>query len=643
MRRFLVVRGLLGVALAMQALQVYSAELAEGAETVELRAVLGDGAGEPLDAFTLTVYRETGDVRTTEYRDAKGHLAAEIDPRAKVLALSAPGRETHLALVEFQSPGSLDLGNVFFLPAITVRGRVVDAETERPLGGARVDRTGWIEGLGLATAGIDWRPDGFLDTTDAKGTFALHGLPARGSQVFALAEGYRGRVFTLEEDPGDLMVELYPLAVIEGTLTTETGSPAAGTVWLSRDGASTQWHLAAATGTLHFRPIRQQVGSDGHFLFEGLQSGAYKLSASSPQGAVKERRVTIGDQDPSQRVTMIVEHAGNVSGTVSGLMEGETVAVSVASDERAGGDSFIADVDNGAYTLAGVRDGPARVRATTKSRTGFRTLWADVDVDAGHAWADFDFGYRSRLWGVVRAGAERLASIRVIARPKDAKHPSSDGFTDAEGRYELAGLADGEYEVRAEWPAKQAVQVLNVSVLGQTLADIGFPTASIAGTVQAESPGFRGANLRAVFEDGHSREIRTDSAGNYRFEQLGEGRYTIMAAPMWTGDFPTVTVADAEAVVDIDLQLTFADARKMRIVDAVSEQQLERVDIKVKDGPFAGTRVHVSRSRGIPVTLTGHELAFSKEGYEPVVIQWDGNATSISLTPLALDQVNSSP
>lgn len=410
--------------------------------------------------------------------------------------------------------------------------------------------------------------------------------------------------------------------MIEGSLATEVGPPAAGTIRLFLDGGSTRWNLAAATGTLLFHTTRQQVASDGHFRFEGLQSGAYKLSASSPQGAVKERSVTIGEEDPLQRVTMIVERAGSISGTVNGLMEGETVTVSVAREEHAGGDSLITDLGNGAYTLAGVQNGPARVQATAKSRTGFRTLWADVDVNAGQAWVDFDFGYRSRLWGVVQAGSESLASVNVVARPKDARHPSGEAFTDCEGRYELAGLANGDYEIRAEWSAKQAEQVLNVSVVEQTLADIGFPTASIAGRVQTDLPGFQRASVRAVYEDGRSREMWTDSAGSYRFEQLDEGRYTIMAAPTWTGDFPTVTVTDAQAVEGIDLQLRRADTREVRFVDALTGERLERTAIEVKDGPFDGEHVYISRWSGIPTTLTGHKLAFSKEGYEPVAIQW---------------------
>ncbi len=636
MRRLPLVLGLLGfTALALEA---FAAESPQATETVELRAVLTDDAGDPLDAFTLTVYRETGDVRTMEYLDAKGRLVADIDRRASVLALSAPGRETHVQSVEFHSPGSLDLGNVRLSRAVTVRGRVVDAETGHPLAGARVDHFSWSDGISLAMKGVDWRPAGLFDITGAEGTFALHGLRAGGSQALALAEGYRGRVFALEEDQGDITVQLYPLAEIEGTLTTEAGSPAPGTVWLSRDGGNTQWHLAAATGGLVFHPIKQRIGSDGRFRFEGLQSGAYKLSANSPQGAVKERRVTIGEEDPSQRVTMIVEHAGEISGTVSGLMEGETVTVSVVPEEQARGDLFVSDVGNGAYTLAGVQDGPARVRATTKSRTGFRTLWADVDVSAGQAWVDFDFGYRSSLWGVVRAGSDRLASVRVTARPKDAKHPRSVGFTDAEGRYELAGLATGEYEVRAEWTAKQAMQVLNVSVLGQTLTDIGFPTASIAGTVQTDMAGLSAgrwrANIHAVFENGRSRAIWTDSAGGYRFEQLEEGRYTIMAAPVWTGDFPTVTVADGGALEGVDLQLTLADTREMRFLDALTGEQFERVDVEVEGGPFHGTHVHIPLGKHVPLTLTGHELAISKEGYEPVTIQWDGHAGSVSLAPI---------
>ena len=636
-----VVLGLLGLAFDAPALATFAGESPQGAATVELRAVILGGAGEPMDAFALTVYRGPGDVRRTEYRDAKGRLIADIDLGASVLAVSAPDMETHVEVVELQSPGSLDLGDVRLSRALTVRGRVVDAETGQALAGARVDHIPWRGTIAFAIKGIDWRPAGFLDTTDDDGTFELHSLAAR-RQVFVLAEGYRGRVVSVDADSGELLVELYPLAVIEGTLETELGSPAPGTVWLSRNGGATQWNLAAATGTLHFRPIQQQVGSDGHFRFEGLQSGSYALSANSPQGAVEERTVTISDEAPSQQVTMIAEHAGSISGTVHGLVEGETVAVSV--EDPPGGDLLVTGIGNGAYVLAGVQDGPTTLQATAKSRSGFRTLWADVDVEDGQAWADFDFGFRSGLWGVVRAGSDRLASIAVAARPKDSRHPTGTTFTDREGRYELAGLADGDYEIRAEWMAKQGIeQVLNVSVAGQTLADIAFPTASIAGTAQVDSAGPWRANVLAVFEDGRTRAIWTDSAGGYRFEQLEEGRYTIMAAPMWTGDFPTVTVGDGGTVEGVDLQLTLAESRDVRFVDALSGQPLGRVDVEVKDGSFAGERQFIPRSNRLPITLAGHELTFRKQGYEPVVIQWDGNATSISLTPLAPDQAGVSP
>lgn len=212
---------------------------------------------------------------------------------------------------------------------------------------------------------------GSLTPRTPKGTFALHGLPTRGSRVFALAEGYRGRVLALERDPGDITFELHPPAAIEGTLATEVGLPAAGTV-------GSRVTPTSRRGIWLPPPLRSiQLGSRwaamAVFALRTCNQARTRWRQARRKAQSREHKVTIGDEDPSQRVMMLVEHAGSISGTVSGLTEGETVAVSVVPEAAAGGDLFVTDVGNGGYTLAGVQDGPARVRATTKSRAGFRS------------------------------------------------------------------------------------------------------------------------------------------------------------------------------------------------------------------------------------------------------------------------------
>lgn len=629
--------------------------LIDGSGAPELRGTILDTSGDPLDGFTLTVYREEyregGAARSTVFRRAAGNLEAALDHGVRLVALSAPGMCTHVHGVDWRRPATLlDLGEVRLSPGRAVHGRVLDGETGDAVAGARVEHFHPVVVNHVTGAGNNWRPPGFADTTDADGTFSLHGLPVDGLTIVALSEDYRRRVVHPGHDTDDVNIKLYSRAVVEGTLLRDDGAPATGTVSFRHQPRGVE-RLTWDRTDIVFAGRSEQVNEYGTFRFEDIESGSYRFGGESPDGAVAERTVTVGDDDASQWVELTAERRGRISGSISGLAEGETATVAVVRAAGRYSQTYLTDSDvfaedlrdrvgpmdvaglgNGAYRVLGVPAGQVTVLATARSESS-RTLSRAVDMVAGEGWADFDFGFRSRLWGEVRVGSEVMFATTVEAVPRASGHPVGEATTDLEGRYDLSGLADGHYVLHASHQMRK--RAIDVDIAGETRLDVRFGTASISGDVHVEPPGPVPWKLFAVSGDGSSYEGGTGSRGGYRFQWLDEGTYTVTTDPRHRADFPTVTLGDGEALTDVDLWVTPSETRPVTVVDGASGERLPSASVEIEDGPFAGMAFFVTDRMGLPATLSGRRLTIWRKGYLKAPFRWDGDENEVKLVPLS--------
>lgn len=185
-------------------------------------------------------------------------------------------------------------------PAIgtgAVAGRVVHAVTREPIPDAVVAL------LGGETAVIR------VGQTDAKGTFILPGLPAGKFLLGASKTPYLGAlhgssrpgrpgtavVLTEGQIVTGLEIQMWPGAVVTGTVTDELGEPVPDVeVQLQRAGKTGSDQLTQALAVMGSVP-RDTTDDRGVYRIYGAHAGDYHVVASVPQTVARARRLAASE------------------------------------------------------------------------------------------------------------------------------------------------------------------------------------------------------------------------------------------------------------------------------------------------------------------------------------------------------------
>ncbi|QDE87584.1 hypothetical protein BHS06_00710 [Myxococcus xanthus] len=216
------------------------------------------GNGSPITRFTI-------DQRS--FRDPQGafRLAAERAGMQR-LTFEAPGLTRAMREVQVSAGTDVDLGEVRLEAGRHVRGRVVDAETSRPIEDAVVevhlpDEGGLMKEVAPIAA----------EATETDGAFTFPPLEARPLDL--LVQTNRGhpqmrqRIGTGDET---LELRIYPGAQVDGTLKDRDGKPAEAIVQLVANDGDYSASVDDALGTFQARNV---------------PAGTYTLSASMGQNA----------------------------------------------------------------------------------------------------------------------------------------------------------------------------------------------------------------------------------------------------------------------------------------------------------------------------------------------------------------------
>ena len=609
-----------------------AAESPANPPTVTLEGMVVDADGTPLDIFKLTVYQWGSEPQAHSFKRAEGRLKVDLAARRFGITLDAPGYATWFDTVAFNSAGSHDVGTVYLHPERAISGRVTDARTGFPIMGAVVQ----YAPIELEELRIDVReeyPLGWWATTDENGTFALSRLPERRVHLEVASVGHITRAVRLPAGRDRLDIELGGGATLEGSLSLAGGTPVEGTVTLRLE--SNRWRSLK-------RALERQVDRDGQFRFEGLAAGSYYLYARSAAGIVEGRRLTLAE-DELASVGLLAEPLGRLTGSVSGLAESESVSIFVRRDDewqsqvRQGQARF----GNGGFVVHGIPDGDYVVQATATAHRDSRSITRKIRMVGGEATVDFNFAGRSRITGRVLAGPRPVSAIFIRAVPKDPSLPSAVGMSDVHGRYEILGLDDAEYELRAQLGLRGTERSFDVTVVPDTTFDIRLGPFALSGTVTSEADlPSRSANeanwvVQARLISARDEPVIfrgfTDSRGVYRFDGLEKGAYRVSLASPYLGGTRDVAI-EGSSVEHVDIRPTRSDTREVRVVDADTKEALKDVSCEVQDGVWADSPVY-DLEYGLPTTLIDANLTCSSRGYEPVHIRWDGDPLEINLVP----------
>ncbi|RVU41542.1 PDZ domain-containing protein [Lujinxingia sediminis] len=446
-------------------------------ERAALRGRVLTDEGRPLAGATV----EAGTQRATS--DAQGRFAlARREADATTLDLTHPkyvrgGVGTLGAVPLAAHDQSAELELVMHRPArlagrVTLEGQpVVGADIGLVYTGAR----------GLR--GEELPPHTFsnLTQTHARGHFELPRVAAGELTISvetALTDVPYAESQTLTLSPGesvtDLQIELRPITGLRGGVRTDQGDPLVAELTLVGPGGSRQG--------------RSQ--SDGSFRFEGLEPGAYTLSASA-RGHFPD---TVGPFDVEARAMadqeVVLERGQGLFGRVlnpEGQPQSGFVIATYARDSR----SLQAD-RNGVFMWPDAPDETFTLRATASQYTASFEKRARLgqavvlELRPGGEFSGTVLGPRGRP---LTSYTIAIAEMEVPPpHPFNARNIAPVEVNDAAGRFTIGPLAPGFYTLKASAPglASATSELLEVRI-GRTTPRVNLQLhegASVAGVVR---------------------------------------------------------------------------------------------------------------------------------------------------------------
>ncbi len=629
-----------------------------------------DEQGAPIEGARLRLTRSGENVFQAFVRSLQGEGAARSGRDGTFRATRlAPGERQRLDVQhdDFEertiagvslAPGGVRSGlTIVMRRGLSIRGTVKD-ENGRPLAGAEVtlSRARTLRAgrggaqLSLVGPGSEVRRESGPD-----GSFAFRGLSAGNYSIAARRSGFARAsvdpVGVSETRPAEpLELVLRPGASITGYVRDRSGNGSPG------------WSLAARPagggGGPAFGPgsirTEEPTGADGLFVLEGLTSGeAYDLQVMGAAGLGPRRA---GVAAPADGVELTVAGTGQLRGRVLEAESGRPVPdfeLRYEPDQQGGVRVFFSSgpgggrgpyqrqsfhAEDGSFELDEVPVGKWTLQASARgyqpgSASGLTVAAGDVTegvevrLSRGAVLVGRVLEARSGrpiVDASVKAdpsGGERRMPTVVMA---DEKGPN-EATTDADGRYEIAGLAPGAWRVTASHPewseASASVEVKDApatldlrlgkggAVAGTVLAG-GRPVAGAQ--VALSAAGDSGFRPSAGFVGGGEQAALSDDGGRFRFERLAPGRYTLTASLREQASAPVEAAVTGEAVQEV--QLTLAEGALLRgTVRGLPDAQLVGVSVSARGRDyFASTRSGAGGAfelSGVPegaVTLTAN-------------------------------------
>jgi protocatechuate 3,4-dioxygenase beta subunit len=436
--------------------------------------------------------------------------AREVDPEKPLRIVLQRGAETITGLVR---DGTTLEG---------VPGAVV--ETRSGESGARVSsdpRLGLVEAL-----------------TDERGEFRLEGLTKSSYLVSASAPGY-GRTTKPGVSPGE-PVELYlfPGSGIFGRLLDEKGNPVGG----AHVSAESEDRLPRMPGT----STAQVSDAEGRFAFLGLEPGRYRLFARHEDFAPSAHDLELPKESDAEAelvltkgVTLtgrlIDENDEPVAGKVSlAALDGGAVGALLRS-------RFTAETDAlGVFTLTSVPSGEHRLVAEARGY-GAKSVEALVtgrarQEDLGDVVLETGLAISGRVQGESGSpipGATVHAFPSFQSAMMAVRDRLFEAETDGEGRFVLAGLSEGVYNVSASAAGFGYSKPVVAESGAANVAIALEPAGSIRGTV-VDPDGRALSSFRAMARSsearGFGRMSVQDAEGVFVLEDVGEGEYAVEIA-----------------------------------------------------------------------------------------------------------------
>jgi protocatechuate 3,4-dioxygenase beta subunit len=582
-----------------------------------------------IDAATETDDAEAADFhfqRHVEVRDAHGAFVLADLPAGEVsLSVSAPGylsqRLEAFPVGSEPEGGELEIA---LEPGATLRGRVTTPEGE-----AIAD-----VGVGVQGRGQTDRPSA---ESDENGDYELRGLPPRTLQVEFRKEGFvTARRTVIAGETARVDATLSRGLLVRGVVLSDGAGVAGARVSVSSSAVDAEYQSA-------------ETDEHGRFTIAGLAPGRYTIKAEAEErGEVELQDVDLENAGPL-RLVLERRPAALLVGTVSGLSPDEGLtSVSIVVEGEEGGSEHAFVEPSGVFRIEQAPAG--RVKASgyaANPMTG--TLRSSrvnelVLVPGTENSTVIEFAGDVSLSGSVIRDGEGVPRARVGFTPAERGGLGWSTSTDASGRYSLAGLEPGRYDVQVV--GSGAAFSREYTIAGSGELDIDITGATLRGVVvdAADGSALRDVEVSfwALAGGRQSRADHTDSTnahGEFTAQSLREGRYRLLTMKAGYGQQTRELELARGANPEIVIELVPAAGLGLSVVDARNEQALD-ANVVVRDlagRVVANRHADVAADGSLSIALADgpYLLSTSASGYGTATLNVSAPARDIrvGLTP----------
>jgi len=332
-------------------------------------------------------------------------------------------------------------------------------------------------------------------------------------------------------------------------------------------------------------PLSTRTAADGRFSLTLKNPSPHSLRVQAPGLAAE----TLKRVEPGTPLSITLGKGGSIEGTVRDAKTLEPVAaatveardsgaLSLPSEPEIGGVETQTD-EKGIFRIDGLSSGLHHVTARAR---GYSSAGKE-SVRAGGR-VDLLLLPGSSIVGVVRGPDDRPvegALVRAEAKGMPGQWiASSPRRADAQGRFELNGVQEGDYNVLVRHPDWAPAIVPNVAVNQESETDLEIVLsrgASLAGRLlNADDRPVRGrVSVQELNGEGTRSiedllRVETDGEGQFRIERVPSGSHALaVVAPGYAAERVEVSVGDRVSAVDVgDIKLATGLAIRGKVKDA---------------------------------------------------------------------------
>jgi protocatechuate 3,4-dioxygenase beta subunit len=550
---------------------------------------------------------------------------------------SAPGYTTaHLTNITVEAGKSLENVEVALETGVRLTGHVTGPDGS-PLPGVVV-RPETSSGGAMRVVRFNGGSDG-VTTTDANGDYSMDQLEAGSQKSFSFShDGYLQVTKTVDLTGRDarLDAQLSAGTRVTGSVVTDAGAPV----------PDADVRASSAVAGSGFRATR--TDANGAFALEGLPPGHYTFSASKTgyaEGTARDFDISAGAP-----VQITLKSGGVIYGHVTGVTGDDLGKVTVNATSPNGSAEGAVD-GGGNYRIQGAPTGSVRVSAELMRNFNDRhgTEAKVVELASGASvQVDLDFNTSTVVRGRVTRNGAPLAGGMVLFTPEARGSAAQVQVpTDDAGNYTANGLADGAYTVVVMETQRMNPYTTKYDVHGSGSFDIAIRTAQVTGRVIEAGTGDAVGKARVQLQSKEggagafigTRAATTDDGGNFTFDSVGAGTYTVSADKDGYGnDVHDISVNETSAT-PVELTIAKNDGILLKVVDARDGQPLNPA-VVAYDG--AGRQVYQSIFRGsngdttkLPLAPGQYRLVIAAQNYAPrtVTATSPSQPPPVSLTP----------